>query len=94
MAADVSFLQPTNSTIISYAMQGHHYDAVVPEFRVTADTTWSKLWQGLNLLLSDSCIGLMSNQTALDQMKVRHCLQPRKHLLIDINFKQSRMSSV
>ena len=70
MAADVTFLQPTNSTIISYAMQGHTYNAIVPEFRVTADTTWSKLWQGLNLLLVDSCIGLMSNETALNQMQV------------------------
>lgn len=70
VAADVPFLQPTSSTIVSYAMRGTTYDTPVPEFRVTADFPWSKLWQGLNLLLAESCVGLMSNQTALDLIQV------------------------
>ncbi len=94
VAADVSFLQPTNSNIISYAMQGRSYDTPVPDFRVTADITWNNLWQGMNLLLSDSCIGLMSNQTALDYMKVCNCLQTRNSLLIHFEVTQPVSTSL
>ena len=70
MAADVPFLHPTDNTIISYAMHGKTYDTPIPEFRITADTPWSKIWAGVNPLLAASCVGLMSNQTALDLIKV------------------------
>lgn len=34
------------------------------------ETQWQEFWQGLNELMTDSCVGLMSNQTALNMMKV------------------------
>ena len=70
MAADVHFLQPTNNTIVSYAMHGVSYDTPIPEWRIVASTPWTELWQGLNPLMIGSCMGLMSNQTALDKLKV------------------------
>ena len=70
MASDVPLLHPTNSSIVSYAMHGKSYDATIPEWRIVANTPWSELWQGLNGLMSHACMGLMSNQTALDMMKV------------------------
>ncbi len=70
MASDVPFLHPTNSSIVSYAPHGMDYDTPLPELRIVANTPWSKLWKELNGLMSASCMGLMSNQTAMDKLKV------------------------
>ena len=70
MAADVPFLHPTNSSIVSYALHGMSYDTPLPELRIVANTPWSELSRDLNGLMSASCMGLMSNQTALDMLKV------------------------
>ena len=70
MAADVDFLQPTNNTVVSYAMDGIPYDTSIPEWRIFASTPWHQLWGGLYGLMKASCVGLMSNQTALDQLQV------------------------
>ena len=70
MAADVPLL-PLNSSIVSYAMHGKSYDTPIPEWRIMPNTPWQEFWQGLNGLMVDSCMGLMSNQSALNKMKVR-----------------------
>ena len=69
MAMDVPFLPP-NSSFVSYAMHGKSYDTPIPEWRIMPETQWQEFWQGLNELMTDSCVGLMSNQTALNMMKV------------------------
>lgn len=70
MASDVPFLQSTNNTIVSYAMRGVSYDTPIPEWRIVANTPWTELWQGLNTLMTGSCMGLMSNETVLAKLKV------------------------
>ena len=81
MAPDVPFLQPTNSSVVSYAMHGMSYNVPMPDFRVTADLRWDVLWQDLNPLMAASCAGMMNNHTALKLMRVCHSLQPCNHLL-------------
>ena len=85
MAADVDFLQPTNNTIVSYAMDGIPYDTPIPELRIVANTPWDQLWVGLNGLMKASCVGLMSNQTALDQLQVGcKCMTHGRRLPLNI----------
>ncbi len=75
MASDVPFLQPTNGSIVSYAMHGKSYDTPIPERRTKSNTPSNKSWQGLNSLMADSCMGLMNNHSAINLLKVRHCLR-------------------
>ena len=71
MTSYLPFLLPSNRTIVSYAMAGMNHDTPLPEFRIVANTPWAELWKNLNALMKASCIGLMSNQTALETLKVR-----------------------
>lgn len=70
MASDVPFLQPLNGTLVSYAIHGMSYDTPIPEFRIMANTPWKEVFQDLSEVMAGACMGLMSNQTALDRMKV------------------------
>ena len=71
MAADVPFLQPINKSIESYAMHGMSHDSPIPEYRTVASITWNVRWKRRGQFMKDSCMGLMSNRTALERMKVR-----------------------
>ena len=42
----------------------------MPEWRIQSTTSWHELWRGLNGIMKDACEGLMSNETAMQQMKV------------------------
>ena len=70
MAGDVPFLQPLNGPIVSYAIHGMSYKTPIPEFRIMANTSWNEVFRSLNEVMTGSCLGLMSNRTALDKMKV------------------------
>ncbi len=74
MAADLFFLQPVNGSIVSYAMRGKSYDAPIPERRTKANTPRNTSWRGLYTVMVDSCMGLMSNHSAIDMLKVFDCL--------------------
>ena len=70
MAGDVPFLQPVNGPVVSYTIHGMSNDTPIPEFRIMANTSWNEVFRSLNEVMTGSCLGLMSNQTALDKMKV------------------------
>jgi hypothetical protein len=78
MAMDVSILQPTSSHILSYLMHGMNDSGTMPEWRLSTGKTWAAIWSSYNVITEASCIGLLSNDTAMHQLKVPHHLQAVK----------------
>ena len=80
MVMDVSILQPTSSTILSYLMHGMNDSGTMPEWRLSTEKTWAAIWSSYNVITEAACIGLLSNDTAMDRLKVQHHVQAVKPL--------------
>ena len=71
ISPDVHILGPTSIPTVSYEIPGMDSSVPMPEWRVKSTTSWHELWQGL-----------MSNETAMQQMKVLHIFKPPLQLCI------------
>ena len=76
ISPDVHILEPTTIPIVSYEIPGMDSSVPMPEWRVKSTTPWHELWRGLNGIMKGACEGLMSNETAMQQMKVLHISRP------------------
>ncbi len=72
LSPDVHILEPTTIPIVSYDIPGVNNTVPMPEWRIKSTTPWRELWRGLNGIMKDACEGLVSNETAMQQMKVLH----------------------
>ena len=83
-------LGPTTIPIVSYDIPGMNATVPMPEWRIKLTTPWHELWRGLNGIMKDACEGLMSNETAMQQMKVLHTSKPRAKLLPPLSVTSAR----
>lgn len=88
MNLDMRALQPTNNTIVSYNMLGMADTDTLPEWRLTSKNTSTGVGNGFMALASMACLGLMSNNTAITQLKVQ---QSQLHLLDLTHFACSQL---
>ncbi len=75
MVMDVSILQPTSSPILSYLMHGMNDSGTMPEWRLSSEKTWAAIWSSYNVITQAACIGLLSNHTLVDRLKIQPHLQ-------------------
>jgi len=78
MNLDMRALQPANNTIVSYNILGMADTDKLPEWRLTSKNTSTGVGNGFMVLANAACLGLMSNNTAITQLKVQ---QSHLHLL-------------
>lgn len=78
MVMDVSVLQPTSSHILSYLMHGMNDLGTMSEWRLSTGKTWAAIWSSYNVITEAACVGLLSNDTAMDRLKVQHHVQAVK----------------
>ena len=63
-------LQPTNNTVVSYNILGMADSDTLPAWRLTSKNSSAGVLSGFVALANSACRGLMSNITAIDQLKV------------------------
>ena len=71
MNLDMNALQPTNNTVVSYNIHGMADTDTLPEWRLTAKNASTPVLNGFVALAHAACLGLMSNRTAMTQLKVQ-----------------------
>ena len=76
ISSDVHILGPTTIPITTYEISGMKNSVPLPEWRIKSTTPWHELWRGLNGIMIGACEGLMSNETAMQQLKVLHIFKP------------------
>ena len=71
MKVDMRALQPTNNTIVSYNMLDMADTDMLPEWRLTSKNTSAGVGNDFMVLANMACLGLMSNKSAITQLKVQ-----------------------
>ena len=71
MNLDMRALQPTNNTIVSYNMLNMADTDTLPEWRLTSRNTSAGVGNTFMVLANMACLGLMSNKSAITQLKVQ-----------------------
>ena len=64
-------LQPTNNTIVPYNILNMADTDMLPEWRLTSKNTSAGVGNGFMVLANMACLGLMSNKSAITQLKVQ-----------------------
>ncbi len=68
----MSPLQPTNNTILSYNIHGMADTETLSDWVLSSKNTSAGVASSFMVIINQACLGLMSNETALTQLKVQH----------------------
>ncbi len=73
MNLDIGALQSTNNAVVSYNILGMADSDTLPAWRLTSKNSSAGVLTGFMALAHSACRGLMGNDTAMTQLKVRCC---------------------